>query len=91
MRFARERNGLAHVRVFVVDLREERRMVARPRLGVQPLDLACGPGGMPLALSLELAGRLEQLEPELPDRLEHPEARLAVGVRTLAQEALLDE
>ena len=55
-------------------------MVAGPRLGVQPLGLVGGPDGVPLARRLELAGRLEQLEPELADRLEHPEARLAVGV-----------
>ena len=41
---------------------------------------------------LELAGRLELLERVLADRLEHPEARLAVGVFAQPQQqALLDQ
>ena len=47
---------------------------------------------MPPAGALELAGCLELLAGVLADRLEHPEARLAVGVLAEAQQqALLDE
>ena len=47
---------------------------------------------MPPAGALELAGRVELLERVLADRLEHPEARLAVGVLAQPQQqALLDE
>src|ERR1044072_259323 len=67
---------------------EDRRLVASARLDVGPLGQPEVPLGMPPPRLGELAGALEQLEPELADRLQHPEARLAVRGGTLPGEGL---
>ena len=38
-----------------------------------------------------LAGRVQPLERELPDRLEHPEALLAVPIGAAAKQALVEQ
>src|SRR5262249_56035468 len=89
--FARPAGRRAEVRVVVGEPGDRRRLVARPRLRVQAFRELCEPRGVAPAAVLELPRRFELLERELADGLEHPEARLAVRVCALAEEALLDE
>ena len=66
-------------------------MVTRARLEVELLRDLGEVAGMGSTAGLELAQGLQLLAGVLANRLEHPEARLAVRVRLLAQEALLDQ
>ena len=47
--------------------------------------------GVAIAGGRLLAARLQPLQPELPDRLQHPEARLALRALLLPQQALVNQ
>src|SRR5437764_10187314 len=74
---------------------DRRDVVGPAEAGIELLDEAGDVSGMPEACRQELGdGRVvldEACERELADRLQHPEARFAVGIVTLAQQALLDQ
>ena len=49
------------------------------------------PAGQPLHRRIGFAGRRQLLQPELPDRLQHPKPRFAIRRRHLLHQTLVDE
>jgi hypothetical protein len=59
-------------------------------LGIGPLEQSEEEAGVAISAGWLLATHFQALQPELPHRLQHPEARLALGTLFLTQQALVD-
>src|SRR5262249_3769021 len=88
---ARPPDRRAEVGVVLPEARDGRLLVAASGFGIEGFGELGEPAGVTKAELVELPGGLELYRRVLADRLQHPEAGLAVGVRPPEEKALLEQ